>query len=279
MTMQPPAPYGTPPSPPPGSVPSGRRRGGSLPWILVALLTVVALVLGVLLVLQTVGGDDAEGRGFASPEEAIEFSTESLADGDAEAALSAWSAGEQARGSDFVGSLEYLEAYAPYNPNILPGDDDFFAGLGVVAREGGAADQIRRLTYSLLVPDLSQDQVTPLSDDDAPSAEELRDDLDSGRLAGLTAQRIERLEGPERLTETYDRAAELVGADERREYLVLYEWEGETYLGAVGVLRYDDEWSIDAFSAPIANVSVGIVTPASEDDFDDALASVADLGD
>lgn len=274
MTMQPPAPYGTPPSPPPG-----RRRGGSLPWILVALLTVVALVLGVLLVLQTVGGDDAGGRGFASPEEAIEFSTESLADGDAEAALSAWSAGEQARGSDFVGSLEYLEAYAPYDPNILPGDDDFFAGLGGVAREGGAADQIRRLTYSLLVPDLSQDQVTPLSDDDAPSAQELRDDLDSGRLAGLTAQRIERLEGPERLTETYDRAAELVGADERREYLVLYEWEGETYLGAVGALRYDDEWSIDALSAPIANVSVGTLEPASEAEFDDALASVADLGD
>ncbi|WZH51751.1 MAG: hypothetical protein PIR53_17250 [Nocardioides alkalitolerans] len=278
MTMQPPATYGTPPSPPPGPVPSGRRRGAALPWVLVAVLTVVALLLGALLVLQTVGGDDEEGRGFASPEEAIEFSTESLADGDAEAALSAWSAGEQARGSDFVGSLEYLEAYAPYNPNILPGDDDFFAGLGVVAREGGAADQIRRLTYSLLVPDLSQDQVTPLSDD-APSAQELRDDLDSGRLAGLTAQRIERLEGPERLAENYERAAELVGADERREYLVLYAWEGETYLGAVGVLRYDDEWSIDAFSAPIANVSVGVVTPASEDEFDDALASVAELGD
>lgn len=278
--MQPPATYGTPPSSPPGPVPSGRRRGAVLPWILVAVLTVVALVLGVLLVLQAVGGDDAaEGRGFASPEEAIEFSTESLADGDADAALSAWSSGEQARGSDFVGSLEYLQAYAPYNPSILPGDDELFAGLGVAARNGGAADQYRRLTYSLLVPDLSQDQVTPLSDDDAPSAEELRDDLDSSRLAGLRAERIERLEGPERLTENYDRAARLVGADERREYLVLYEWEGDTYLGAVGVLRYDDEWSIDALSAPIANVSVGSLEPASEDDFDEALASVADLGD
>ncbi|WP_447644011.1 hypothetical protein [Nocardioides zeae] len=276
MTMQPPAPYGQPPTPPPGPVPPGRRRGAALPWVLVAVLTVVALVLGGLLVLQAVGGGDDEGRGFASPEEAIEFSTESIADGDAGAALSAWSSEAQARGSDFVESLEYFAAYAPYNPSILPGDDELFAGLGSAARTGGAADQVRRLAYSLLVPDLSQDQTTPLSDDDAPSADELRDDLDSSRLDGLRAERIERIEGPERLTETYERAARLVGADERREYLVLYEWEGETYVGAVGVLRYDDEWSIDALSSPIVNLSPGTLEPASEDDFDERLSSVED---
>ncbi len=274
--MQPPAPHGQPPTPRPGAVPSGRRRDAALPWILVAVLTVVALVLGGLLVLQAVGGDDDEGRGFASPEEAIEFSTDSLADGDAAAAISAWRAEEQARGNDLVATLERLQAFAPYNASILPGDDELFAGLGAAGRAGGAAEQYRRLTYSLLVPDLSPDSVTPLTDDGAPSAEEISDDLDSSRLEGLRAERIEQLEGSERLTESYDEAARLVGADERREYLVLYEWEGETYLGAVGVLRYDDEWSIDALGSPIVNVSVGILEPASEDDFDERLASVED---
>lgn len=277
MTMQPPAPYGQPPTPPPGRVPSGRRRGAALPWVLVAVLTVVALVLGGLLVLQAVGGgDDDEGRGFASPEEAIEFSTDSIADGDAAAAISAWRPEEQARGNDLVATLERLQAFTPYNASILPGDDELFAGLGAAGRAGGAAEQYRRLTYSLLVPDLSPDSVTPLTDDGAPSAEEIRDDLDSSRLEGLRAERIEQLEGSERLTESYDEAARLVGADERREYLVLYEWDGETYLGAVGVLRYDDEWSIDALGSPIVNVSVGILEPASEDDFDERLASVDD---
>ncbi|HEY1134418.1 MAG TPA: hypothetical protein VGE77_07555 [Nocardioides sp.] len=266
MTVTPPAPYGPPPVPP-------ARRASVLPWVLVALLLVVFLVLGALLLLRDGGG--GERRGFATPEEAIEFATERLADGDADGAVGAWASEEQAAGLDLAGYLERLQTYPAWEPALVPGDDDFFREIAETARAGGAADQYRRLVVSLLLPEVDLTQGSTLGDD-GPSAQEIAEALDSSRLESLRAQRIERVEGPERLEEQYAESARLVGAEERREYLVLYEWDGDTYLGAVGLLRYGDEWRIDTLSSPIANVGVAALEPATDADLDEALEEIAD---
>lgn len=258
--------------PPPGPVaqsgPTPRRK--PLPWVLVAVLAVVALVLGVLLVVGSGGSGDSEQRGFATPEEAIEFSTEQLAAGDAAAALTAWAGDRQAENLDLVGTLERLRAVSPGDTTSVPSDDELFVGLAQTIRAGTAADQYRRLVFSLLLPDVSPDTTTPLGTGDV-SAQDVADGLDSARLAGLSPQRIDRVVGPAKYDENLAQAASLVGADERREYVVLYEWDGGTYLGGVGVLRYGDDWQIETLSATLAGTPNGSLEPTTADDYDDLV--------
>lgn len=262
-----PAPHAPVPAPP--HAPS--RRGSVLPWVLVAVLAVVAVVLGILLAVGTGDSGESESQGFTSPEEAIEFSTEQIAGGDAEAALTAWAGDAQAENLDLVGTLERLQALSPADTSSVPSDDDFFVGLAQATRAGTAAEQYRRLAFSLLLPDVRPDTTTPLEGGDV-TAQDIADGLDSARLAGLTPQRIDQVEGPEQLDENLAQAASLVGADERREYVVLYEWDGETYLGGVGVLRYGDDWQIDSLASAFAGTANGSLEPATAAEYDDLVA-------
>lgn len=264
-----------PPPPAYGYVapPPSRNRTNPLPWVLVAVLAVVAVTLGVLLALGSGDSSDSE-RGFATPEEAIEFSTEQLADGDAPAALSAWAVDAQAENLDLEASLDHVGAYSPHDTAALPSDDELFVELARTSRAALAAQQYRRLAFSLLLPDIDVDTVVLL--DDEISADDIADPLDSARLAGLRPERIDRVEGPERFDEVLADQADIVGADERREYVVLYEWEGDTYLGGVGVLRYDDEWFVESLTSTFAGTSFGALEPTSSADYEDLLADLAD---
>lgn len=261
----------TPHAPVPAPPHAPSRRGSTLPWVLVAVFAIVAVVLGILLAVGTGSSGESESRGFATPEEAIEFSTEQIAGADAEAALTAWAGDSQAENIDLVGTLERLRAFTPADSSSLPSDDELFLGLAKVTRAGVAAEQYRRMTVSLLLPDVSIDSTTPLEGGDV-SAQDIADGLDSARLAGLTPQRIDRVEGPERLDENLAHAASLVGADERREYVVLYEWDGETYLGGVGVLRYGDDWQIDSLVSAVAGTASGSLEAMTPDEYDDLVA-------
>lgn len=248
-----------------------RRR--PLPWILVAVLAVVAVVLGALLLTRGGAGAAAQS-GYATPEETIEVFTERVADRDVDGALSTWAGEKQAASLDLVGTLERLRAFAPYDSTILPSDDPAFAELAGTIRAGVAADQLRRMTLSVLLPDIDLTVTTTLDDGDV-TAQGIADALDYARLASLRIERLDAVEGPEQYDENLTRLAELVGADERREYVVLYECEGETYLGGVGVLRYGDEWSIDTLSALLAGTPVALLEPTTVEEYEDLLADLA----
>lgn len=250
------------------------RRGSALPWVLVAVLAVLALVLGVLLAVGG-GSDSSEQQGLATPEEAIEFSTAKIAEGDAAAALSAWAGDAQAENLDLVGSLERVQVVSPGDASSLPSGDELFVGLGQTVRAGAAADQYRRMAFSLLLPEVSTDSTTVLGDGDV-TAQDVADGLDSERLAGLQAQRIDLVEGPAQYEEMLQEMATLVGADERREYVVLYEWDGETYLGGVSVLRYGDDWQIETLGSTMAGTANGALEPTTADEYDDLLADLSD---
>lgn len=189
MTFSP-APHA--PVPPAPGAPAPRRS--PLPWILVAVLAVVALVLGVLLVVGGGGSDDSEQQGFATPEEAIEFSTEKIADGDAAAALTAWAGDAQAENLDLVGTLERFRALSPVDTSSVPSDDEFFVELGRTTRAGTAADQYRRMAFSLLLPEVRYDTTTRLDGGDL-SAQDVADGLDSERLSSLKAQQVDLVVG------------------------------------------------------------------------------------
>lgn len=264
--------YGQPAQVPgPPAPPAGPRRVGALPWVLVAVLAVVAVVLGVLLAVGSGGAGDSEQRGFATPEEAVETSTERIAEGDAAGALTAWATDAQAENLDLVGTLERLRAFTPADTSSLPSDDELFVELAKTTRAGAAAEQYRRMTISLLLPDVDLDSTTPLEKGDV-SAQDIVDELDSARLAGLTAQRIDQVKGPGKLDENLAEAAKLVGADERREYVVLYELDGETYLGGVGVLRYGDDWQIDRLQSDFAGTAYGALEAITSEEYDDLVA-------
>ena len=268
----------TPYAPGPVAPVAPARRGSALPWVLVAVLAVVALVLGVLLAVGG-GSDSSEQQGFATPEEAIEFSTEKIAEGDAAAALTAWAGDAQAENLDLVGSLERVRVLSPADASSLPSDDELFVELGQTVRAGTAADQYRRMAFSLLLPEVSTDSTTMLGDGDGDgdvTAQDVADGLDSERLAGLQAQRIDLVEGPAQYEEMLQELAALVGADERREYVVLYEWDGETYLGGVSVLRYGDDWQIETLASAMAGTANGALEPTTADEYDDLLTDLSD---
>lgn len=270
-----------PPPPPSAVVPSAQpRRGGALPWVLVAVLTVVAVVLGILLVVGAGGSSGAQPQTFSTPEEAIEFSTERIAEGDAAGALAAWASVAQAENLDLVATLDRMGALGPADATSLPSEDPFFVELAQTSRAGNAAVQYRQMVVSLLLPEVRTGSVTPIDSDGREgdvSAQDVADGLDSARLAGLSAERIGLVEGPDTYDENMALAASLVGADERREYLVLYEHEDETYLGGVAVLRYGDGWQIASLESQLAGTETGTLAPTSAADYEDLLARFADM--
>lgn len=274
------SPYQPPYQPPvmpaaPGGAPGAQERRTSratLPWILVAVLAVLALVLGGLLLLRPTGAD-ARQQGFATPEEAIEAFTQGISRGDVAEAASMWAGDNQAANLDLVALLERMGLYNPNDTSALPSDDPFFVQLGEISRAGLVSVQIYRFVVSLLLPDLEPFQTVPLGGD-GPTAQGIADALDSGRLAGLRVERIDRVPDSEPFVASMQAQAEIVGADERREYVVLYEWEGAYYGGGVSVLRYGQEWQIDTLASTMAGSASGGLEPSSIGEHEDLMADL-----
>jgi hypothetical protein len=252
---------------------------GRAPYLLIATAVLVALAAAVALVVVLVTGADADGsdpgrtgraeRGFASPEEAVEFLVDRLAAGDA-GATEAFAVAPVVEGYDFERLVERQHSATSYR--LLPDGPEGYDDLNVELRRGEVAEQVRSFVRSILAPE--RDQLRTTSLDDGTTAADLAEELSPEPLAELSLARVDELENDdEEFLASVAREAETYGADEIRMIAMLLDTaEGQVIGGAVAV-RYGEEWGLMSLTTPLLDVLPAQVEPVTEEGYLEALES------
>jgi hypothetical protein len=285
---QPPVPPPPPPTPPPTPGAGPRARA---PWVAATVAGLVALAAVVALVVVLVtgddqgdggasdrGGDDGSGRdvdggserGFGSPEEAVTFLVDRLADGQAGEAAEAFAVGPVVEGYSFEAQAERLRAVT--FSTWLPGGSGGYDEINEDVRRGEVAVELRSLIRSVLVPDRDQTTTTPLGDDQ--TAADLAEELSPEPLSELAVARVDEIDRSDAAyRETLEKQGAIYDADELRMVGMLLDTAEGQVMGGATLVRYDDEWAVLSLTAPILDIPSARLVAATEQDYLDAVES------
>lgn len=219
--------------------------------ILGALLgaTVVGLVMALLLMTGLVSGGmgaASEGKGYASPEEAVDAYMVALADADPAAAARVFAVETALKHTDQKALLKLTRAALP--GAAQPGEDPLSQTLMATDRLAYVNSTIRNQIYSLLLPDQEREQIVRLEDDAAVS-DYLRtstlnpDDLAAAREYTLTDPATltepSSLEHLQKIDAPWQRAW---GLAESRYLVATTELKGVRQHLIFSLGRYGDRW-------------------------------------
>lgn len=270
--------------PPTSPSPSGVAPRSRAPWVVAVVAAVVALAAVVAMVVVLTTGDDGDSdgdsdrgaadggseRGFDSPEEAVTFMVERLADGDAGEAAEAFAVEPLVAGYSFEAQAERLKAVT-FN-TWLPGASDGYDEINTAVRRGEVAVELRSFVRSVLTPDRDQTTTTPLDDD--LTAGDLAGELSPEPLSELAVARVDEIDRTDAAyVETLEQQGAVYGADELRMVGLLLDTAEGQVMGGATLVRYDDEWAVMTLTAPILGTPLARLVPVSEQDYLDAVES------
>lgn len=272
--QQPAAPSPAEPAAGPSQAPAGtsqpaavsQRTGGGAGRILLGAgvgIVASALVVALLAVFGVIGfgggsggGGLSEGPGFGTPEEAGQAFVEGLRDGDLDAMTRTFAVESFAASCDQAAYLEWLRASIPLTmPCPFPSDDPVGAAANLEARRASVSNGIVQLLVTQVSPGLYNDGQVVVLDDEAAIREfqrEIAADFEGYRFAGIEGIEAEDLEAlsdgvdsesAQRQIETRAAAAGL-DPDDYAEIAIVFELDGETWVFAPSVGRYDGRWYI-----------------------------------
>lgn len=261
-----------PPMPP--VPPSGAARRSRVPWFVAALagLVAIAAVVALVVVLATGDDDGGSGRGadraFDSPEEAVRFMVERLADGDLGAAAEAFAVDPVVEGYDFEAQADRLQVLQ--FDAWLPGGSAGYDDLNREVRRGEVAVELRSVVRSILAPDVDYTQTVPVNEEQ--TAADLAADLDPAPLSEVSVVRVDEADrDDDRYRKTLELQGAIYDADELRTVAVLVDTaEGQMMTGVTAV-RYGDDWAVLQVAAPLLNLPPSRFERVTEQDYQDAV--------
>lgn len=224
-------------------------------------LGLLATALGAL---PAVG--QATPAGPATPEDAVRAYLQGVANADPDAVLDASAVDAMASGVDFVGWVDRLHAWMPFQAPV-PATDPFLVELNRAQQASQLLSQTRMLLYGLLT-DVELDG-SPVAPVDAAWAQGLADQLDLARLAELEIGEIAppdpELMSGERYLDLVAKQAAVYGADELTERVALIALDGRSYVVGFTLMRYDDAWLVSSQSSAIGGTpATGAPIPFEE---------------
>jgi hypothetical protein len=237
----------------------------------VSLLVVLAFLAGNLLSLHP-GASAQDQPGdvvFATPEDAITFYLEGVMQGDVSHIMQACAVTELSENVrfdlwiDFVG---YLTSVSP-----APSDYPLYVELNEGYYSWQLLQQVRNIAYRLLAneTDVTTGRTTAM---DLEGATQFVAALNPERLAGLEIVTMglpdPELAANERTVNLWTRNAQIYGADEYTERVVLLLFEGNYYYIGFTVMRYGDTWKISDAASPLGNALLsGTLEEITREDF------------
>jgi hypothetical protein len=266
----------------------GRKAGSRIP---VLVTGIIAAVLAAVLVLQnffglpllgemTGGGKKSADVGYSSPEELIREFGEAIAANDVDRALSLFALDHMADSFDLEAYVEYTRAWLPQSNIGLPSEERIFRETNREYLRGTCAWQIALMCFSLQA-DEEYLQMTPVIADEETDPEEIYSALeDAADLEYLSSFRVLRVDyarpdyqgASATSRESIERQADIYGAEDLAQYAVLYEYDGDTYVGGVGVIRYDGKYYIQYLNGSYLGLSsFGFLLQADEGEYLDIV--------
>jgi len=249
------------------------KKRALLPVVCLAVLAAGLLVIGPIATAQ----DHTGNASFNTPEETITFFMEAFARGDVSTLLQACAVDEMSENFRFDLYVDRLRALHPQAP--APSDYPFYAELNKAQFASQILFQVRFLAYGLLTTeqDLLDARVVIIDQDETTAfTTNFIGEVDPARLAQLQVMRI-GVPNPdsfynERNVENWSRTAQMYGADEFTERVVLLLFEGEYYFSGFQLLRYGDDWKISGAASNLGGTNpMGTPQITTEADFQDLI--------
>jgi len=213
--------------------------------------------------------DQTSDEVFKTPEDAITFYMQGIAEGNVSKILQACAIHEMSENFSLSLSTARIGAFDA-NQTLAPSDDPFYVEMNKEQLSARILSQVRMFVFSLLS---TQDVTDRLIIIDAEKTTQFIKDVDPSRLAQIEVKTI-AIPFPEivqsaKYLENATKFAQVYGADEYSERVALFQFEGDEYLVGFTLLRYGENWKIASAYSPIANIaSSGATGKITESDFE-----------
>ncbi len=246
--------------------------------ILFFLATLVLLVLFVLSLTGLINipafqitsqSSSIESKAYDTPEEVIDQFVLAIQSNDFESALELFAVNNMVEGYDFEAYVERINAFMPIN-SMAPQEYEAYSAINQTYQSNIASNQIKMFTYSLLIPELDLTSMTFLQDIEDDNID-LLDELDPSQLGSLELVRADfsspELQRSDNYQDSVDKSARIYGFGDQEEYVALFEFEGDYYLGGFVLVEYEEGWQISGLGAPLAGVSFLGVEQITESEY------------
>jgi hypothetical protein len=246
------------------------KKRAFLPIVCLAFLAAGLLEIGPFASAQ----DQTSNVSFKTPEEAITSYMQAVAQGDVPKIMQACAInemGEKFRFDLYVNRLRTLMLQAP-----APSDYPFYAEMNKAQFSWQILFQARNLAYGLLTTEQELLDGRPVYNIDPEGTTKFMNEVDPERLAQLQVTKIgipnPELAHTERNLDNWDKQAQIYGADELTERVVLFLFEGKYYYVGFTLLRYGDNWKISGATSALGGTSAsGAPQKTTEEEFQELV--------
>ena len=221
-------------------------------------------------------GDQDNAAVFSTPEDAIAWYIEGLAQADTDRILQACAVEEISQNfrldeySEWVGSF----ATSMYSHSDYP----FWAQIGRAEVSATVLRQVKMLAYSLLSSErLGEDGAVFLGDEAEETMGGFIRDIDPARLSGLEVEMIAPADrasmSGQRYLDYVTEAARCYGADEATDRVALLSIEGKYYYAGFYLLRYGANWKIAGSSSLVNTEPPGWAQETTVEEFEEEFGN------
>lgn len=191
---------------------------------------------------------------FETPQAAIEHFVNAIAQNDLPQALQAFAINDYADSFNFTAMSERLGAIDMYR-GLAPSEYDMYAQLNRLELLSTYAFYIKVFCYSFYASEPLDGSIIRVQDEPEKVAAFIAS-VTPEQLADLTINKaFQLIILPGRMKETWQKQNLPIGADESSEVVVLYELNGQYFLGGFHLLRYGKNWKIDGLYSLLAGMT------------------------
>ena len=238
--------------------------------VLILISCLVLIAVSRIVTITSAMGPAQTDTVYKTPEDAITayFGGVTQSDiGKIEQACAINEMSEKFRFDLYTARLQSLQPYAAPAPSDYPLDVE----INKAQLTQRILAQLKMFTYSLLSSENVGDNTTIIID--AARTTQFIKDVDPKKLAQIEVKTIDLPNKPRMNSAQYVKnesaIAQVYGADESTERVVLFTFEQNYYVAGFSLLRYGESWKISSLDSPMAgSTSLGTAGKTTVQDFE-----------
>ena len=252
----------------------GKKQGNNK---MTMVMSIVVIALAIVLILQNMSilplltnkvENIQQYQGCDTPEEVIREFADAISESDLNQVISLTACGQMADNFELNTYIENMQSWIPTSVYAYPSTTEIFRDINEERFREEIVNEVANLCFSLQA-DEEYLGGTLISGEET---EEIYSDLEAmcnlDKIKDFCVVRSD-YSNPERQNEeTWEEKAEYLGADEIKEYTVLYEYDGKMYGGGMTLICYADKWYIQNLVAVMSGQDpLGYLTEMSEEKY------------
>ena len=230
----------------------------NLLWGFIIVALIVILILQNLLIVPLFRGEEVNSysyHGYETPEKVMEAFVKELSRNNLEEAMSLTACNKMAENFKFDSYMDYSQSWIPSSSYSFPSTTQLF-------------QNVNEESFSIQADGKYLEGIPIVAENAESISSELESACDLEQLDTLQIQRMDYSNPEQQNEETWAGQTEWLGAEEIREYTILYNYGGKSYGGGVHLIRYGGMWYIQDLVAVLANQDAsGYLQKMSEEEY------------